>query len=118
MDQSAKEGSCGEDHRTAGHPLSIRQKNSGYPAFRNIEVVNLPFDDIEIRLLPQLSLNGQPVEFAIRLRSGAPHCGSLAPVEHAILDAGLIGHPAHQAIESIDLPDDLALAKASNRRVA
>jgi hypothetical protein len=34
------------------------------------------------------------------------------------LDAAGVGHPAHQAIQSVDLADQMALAETSDRRIA
>ena len=46
------------------------------------------------------------------------HRGTLAAVENAELDAGLIGHPAHQAVQGIDFAHQRALGQTADRRVA
>jgi hypothetical protein len=46
------------------------------------------------------------------------HRGTARPVEQAELDAGVIRYPAHQAVESIDLAHQVALAQPADRRVA
>jgi hypothetical protein len=39
-------------------------------------------------------------------------------VQHAKLNARLVNRPAHKAIERINLPNQLPLCKAANRRIA
>ena len=58
------------------------------------------------------------IELAIRLGPGTANRRPLGPVEHPELDAAAIRRPAHDAIERIDFPDEMALAEAADGRVA
>ena len=63
-------------------------------------------------------LHGPAVELAVGLGAGTLHGRALAAVEHAELDAGLVGDAAHHAVEGIDLAHEMALAQAADGRIA
>ena len=54
----------------------------------------------------------------VDLRARALHSGALAPVQQAELNARAVGHPAHDAVQRVDLAHEVALAKAADRRIA
>ncbi len=54
----------------------------------------------------------------VGLRPERPHRRALAPVEHPVLDAGLVRRPAHLAAEGVQLPHQLALARTADGGVA
>ena len=58
------------------------------------------------------------VELAVGLGARALHGRALGAVEQPELDAGRVGHPAHQAVERIDLAHQVALAEPADGRVA
>ena len=82
------------------------------------EVVDLAFDDRQIRRLPDRLLHRRRIELAIGLGARTAHRRSFAAIEHAKLNAAGIGDPAHQAVQRIDLADQMALAEAADRRIA
>jgi len=55
---------------------------------------------------------------AIDLGAGPTHSRASRTIQQAELDPGLVGHAAHQAIEGVDLAHQMALAQASDGRVA
>lgn len=63
-------------------------------------------------------LHSSSVEVAIRLRPRPPHRRPLAAIEHPEVDSRAIDDPPHNAIQGVDLPNDVALANASDGRVA
>ena len=64
-------------------------------------------------------LHGGGVKLAVGLRTRTAHGRPLAAVEHAELNAGRASATAsHQAVERIDLADQMTLAEAADRRVA
>ena len=63
-------------------------------------------------------LHRRAIQFAIRLRPGAPHGWTLALVQHPELDAGAVNDPAHYPVKRIDLPDKVTLAKTADGRIA
>ena len=63
-------------------------------------------------------LHRAPIELPVGLGAGALDSRTLAAVEDAKLDAGLVGGARHHAIERVDLAHQMSLAKAADRRVA
>ena len=54
----------------------------------------------------------------VRLGPEGVDRGALAPVQHPVLDAGLVRGPAHLAPQGVQLPDQVALAGAADGGVA
>ena len=82
------------------------------------QVLDRGFDHLEIRRGADRCLHGLAVKLAVGLGAGALHRGAFAPVQHAELDAGGVSHPAHQAVEGVDLADQMPLAEPANGRIA
>ncbi len=72
----------------------------------------------QIRHNLEPSLHGQPVDSFVALGPGRLDRSAPAAVEEPELDARLIGEKAHQASESIYLPDEMALGQAADGRIA
>jgi hypothetical protein len=58
------------------------------------------------------------IESAVGLGAWPADGRPLAPIEDAKLDTSLVGGPAHDAIQGVDLPDQVALAKPADRGIA
>src|SRR5262249_42552715 len=58
------------------------------------------------------------IELAVGLRARTTHGRPLAPVEHAKLDAALVRDAPHEAVERVDLANQVALAETADRWVA
>ena len=58
------------------------------------------------------------IKLAVGLRARPAHGRTLAAIEHAELDAALVGDAAHQPVERIDLAHQMALAEPADRRIA
>ena len=82
------------------------------------QVFGAVLDDRQVRVRAEFGLHRFAVELPVDLRAGSPDGRTLRPVEHPELDAGLVGHASHDAVEGIDLPDEVALAKTADGRVA
>ena len=67
---------------------------------------------------PDFPLHGCPVEPPIRLRARPAHGCALSPVEKTKLDAGRIGHTAHQPVHGIDLAHEMPLSQSADCRIA
>ena len=72
----------------------------------------------EVLLQLQGVLHDLLVAPAVGLGPQGPDGRALAPVEHAVLDAGLVGRTAHLAPQGVQLPHQVALARAADGRVA
>jgi hypothetical protein len=66
----------------------------------------------------KLCLHRLAVKPAVDLRPRALDGGALASVQQTKLDAGTVSHAAHHAVQGINFPDQVALSKPANRRVA
>src|SRR3546814_4320448 len=82
------------------------------------EVLDRCLNHREVRLLCQGRLHGFAIEAPVRLGTRSAHRRSLACIQHPELDAGCVGHTAHETIESIDLPHQMALSQAADGGIA
>ena len=119
VDHPAQEGP-GRHHDGAGRErLARRAADPRAPALGvGHDVLDRRRPHLQVRLLAQQVLHRRAEETAVRLGARPPHRGSLAPVEHAELDAGAIDGAAHDSVQGIDLADQMSLAQAADRRVA
>jgi hypothetical protein len=62
-------------------------------------------------------LHGGGVKPAVRLCPWPAYRRTLAAVEHPKLNARGVGNPTHQAIQCIDLTNEMTLAKTTDRRI-
>ena len=97
---------------------AIAKPDAGGGTVVDEEVVGLPLDHRQVRASADRLLHRSGVEPPIGLRPRAPDRRSLAPIENAKLDAALVGDPAHQSVEGIDLADEMALAQAADGGIA
>jgi hypothetical protein len=118
MYQPAKEGAGRDDDSARRKLAAVSKPDTSDATVRDEQVVGLSFDHSEVRGLADRGLHGGSVKFPIRLGPRASHGRALAPIEHAKLNACGICDSAHQPVERVDLPHQMALAEASDRRVA
>jgi hypothetical protein len=119
MNEAAQKGAGGYDDRSRMEFAAVRQNDTPDSAtIRKQQIAGLGFDDIETRLLPEQRLDGVAVELPVGLGAWTAHRRTLAPVKHPELDAGAIRRQTHDAIESIDFADEVALAEPADRWVA
>ncbi len=69
-------------------------------------------------MLGEQVLHRRPIEFAVGLGAGPAHGRALGQVEGAELDAGPVDGPAHDAVQGVDLADQVALAQTADGRIA
>ena len=80
------------------------------------QLVGLALDHVRLAVSRMAACIAAAIELAVGLGARSPHGRPLAPVEHAELDAGRIGDPAHQPVQRVDLADQMALAEPADRR--
>ena len=85
---------------------------------REQQVVRLALDHGKIGRLPKRFLHGRRVKFPVGLGARPADGRPFAAIEHAKLNAGRIRHPAHQAIERVDLAHQMALAESADGWIA
>lgn len=74
---------------------------------------HLSLADRQVLLALQGVLHHLLIQPPVRLGPEAVDCGALATVQQPILDAGLVGGLPHLASQSVQLPDQMALAGAA-----
>ncbi len=118
MDEAAQEGAGGENHGAAGNLAAIGEFHPANAAIGDDEIVGLRLKHLQIRRFANGGLHCGGIELAIGLRARTAHGRALAAVQNAELDAALVGDAAHEAVQSIDFADQMALAETANRRIA
>ena len=101
-----------------GEFAAVGQANPGNRPAGEQKIVGLAFDYRQTGRFADRPLHGGGVKLAIGLGAGAAHRGPFAAVQNPKLDAALVGHPSHQAIQGIDFADQMALAETADGRVA
>ena len=119
MDQATQERACRQDHAAgADFRARFRDHAGTRPACIQNDVRNRIGADFEPGLLGQQVLNGLPVQLAVGLGARSAHRRALGEVEGAELDTAPVDGPAHDAVQRIDLADQMALAQSADRRIA
>ena len=119
MDHPTQKRARGQHRRTASDPGSIRTDHRGQPAIRaDLQILHRTGSDFETLGLRQQRLNGPPIQAAIRLGPRTTDRRPLAAIQELEMNAGHIRRPAHDAIQRIDLPHQMALANAANGGIA
>ncbi len=118
VDQAAQEGAGGEHDRARPEAAAVGRDDAGGGALFDDEVLDRGLDHLQVGRGADGGLHGGLVELAVGLGARALHGRALGAVEQAELDAGGVGHPAHQAVEGVDLAHQVALAEAADGRVA
>ena len=97
---------------------AIAQTNAGDPAVRDDQLIRLAFDHAEIGGLADRGLHRGGVKLAVGLGARSADGRTLAAVQHPELDAAGIGDPAHQAVQGVDLADQMTLAETADGGIA
>ncbi len=118
MDEPAQEGAGGEHHGAGADAFAAGGDDAGHGALLDDQVLDGGLDHFEARRGADRRLHGLAVELAVGLGARALDRRALAAVEHAELDAGGVGHAAHEAVERIDLAHEMALAETADGGVA
>ena len=118
MDDALQEGAGGQHHRAGSVDIAAGPDHADHPAALDHQVLNRLGAEREVRLAVQGGAHGGPVKLAIDLSAWAAHRRAARAVEHAELDAGLVGRTTDQAIERIHLPHQMTLAQPADRGVA
>ena len=110
-------GTRGHHHRP--HPVHrpVCGAHGGDPAAFGIDIGDLRLLHPQALLLFQGVLHDLLVPPPVGLRPEGPHRRALAPVEQPVLDARPVGGPCHLSPQGVQLPHQVALARAADGRV-
>jgi hypothetical protein len=118
MNKAAKKSARRQNHGATGDMTPVLQDYGGYTAVLKSKIESIALYDVEIIDGGDLGLHSQAIQLAICLRSGTANRRTLFSIQHSELNACRVGHAAHQAVKSINFPDQMAFAKPANRRIA
>ncbi len=90
----------------------------GYASARHSESHGFRHDDFYASSPRPTRVMAAAIQFPVGLEAGSLDRSALAAVEHASMDSGTVGSPGHQAVEDIQLPDQMAFAHSADRRIA
>ena len=117
-DTAAQMGPAGDDHGFHGISGPGMGHDTGdFPIFHK-DFHNFGLFYPQVVLFFQGVLHDLLVFPAVGLGTEGPDGRPFAPVEQAVLDAGLVGGLAHLAAQRVQLPDEMALAGAADGGVA
>src|SRR5438067_12990655 len=111
MDQSAQESPGGQHDRGGAEHAPVREAHAGKHSLDQSQVLDLRLDDMEALRSQDRLLHGGRIKPAVRLGPGAAHGRPLAAIEYPELDSPAVGDAAHEAVEGVDLADEMALAQ-------
>ena len=123
VNEPAQEGAGGEHHLRSRDERAVPQRHAphagpGVRALLEYQVLDRALADREVGLCCERRLHGRAVERAVLLRPGPAHRRPLAAVEHAELDARLVGDAAHQPVERVHLAHQRAFGEPADGGVA
>ena len=115
---AAQEGAGGQHDRGRRQRPAIGQRQTGHRALADDQAHRLALNNLQPRLGVKHLVDRRLVALAVGLHARPLHGGALAAVEHAIMDRSGVSRAADQAVERVDLADQMALAQTADRRVA
>ena len=118
VDEAAQKRAGCQHHGAGGNFPAVGEFDAADAAIFENEIVGFRFDDFEIGGRANRGLHGLGIELAVGLGAGAADRRAFAAVQDAELDAAGIGDAAHEAVQSVDFPHQMALAEPANGRIA
>src|SRR5690348_4441561 len=118
MHAPTQESADGQHHRGRLEGDARHSDDPAYPAALDDQVCRLLLKEPQVRLVLEPAANRLAVELAVRLRTGRAHRRTLARIQRAELDPGLVRCARHRASERIDLAHQVTLADAADGGIA
>jgi hypothetical protein len=118
MNEASKESPSREDNSPGAKLPSVQKPEATDPPLIQEQIVRLALDHREALGFSDRRLHRCCIELPIGLGPWSSDCRTLAAIENPKLNSPQIGHPTHQAIERINLTNEVPLAQPPNGRVA
>ncbi len=118
MNEAPQECTRCQDNRAATDFLAGLGYDAGNLPIFDDEIAHRRATDCQTLLFRKHRLHRLAIKLAIRLGAWPAHCGALARIQHAKLDAGRIRDLSHHPVKRIDFPDHVALCQSPYSRVA
>lgn len=118
VDKSAEKRAGGQYHGIGEETQTHLGDDTAYLFLLDDQVIGGLLKYPQVRLVFEDFADSGLVENTVGLRTGRPYRRAFAAVQYAELDAALVGGHGHRAAEGIDFLDQMALADATDSRVA
>ena len=118
MNHALQERPSGQNHRRGAKEFAVGADRPGDPSVLNDQVFRRHGADFEVGLIGQDRLHRFAIEPTIDLSPWPAHSRTLGAVEHAELDSGGVRHPAHEAVQRVNLPNEMSFTQAADSRIA
>ena len=119
VDQATQKSAGGQDDGSCCDLFALGRDDSCNTRFSiETKVSDFGLADFQVRLVGQDRLNGLKIEFAVGLCPGAADGRAFPTVEQTKLDAGTIDRTTHDAVQGVDLADQVSFTQSADGRVA
>ncbi len=119
MNKAPEERAGGQDHSPRRQGFAGCRHYACDPACTvEDQILGCGLLDLKASLLVEDFLHRPSIELAVGLGSRSPDRGTLAAVEHPELDAGAVDRAPHDAIERIDLANQVPLGESPDCGIA
>ncbi len=116
--QSLEEGACGQNHLRCFEDFAELRLDAAYRTVVDDEPFDAGLTDMEVGCRLKHTLHPGAIGGLVGLRAACSDGGTLACVEEAELDPGLVDRHAHLAAECVDLAHQVALADTADSGIA
>ena len=110
MDDAVQEGAGRQDHSCGMEFEPLCRRHADHAVAVHDQALCSAGHQRQVRGLSEFGLHGLAVKPAVDLAARTPYGGALGSVEQPELDAGHIGQSTHEAVQGVDLPNEMALA--------
>lgn len=118
MDHTTEKGSSRQNDGRGLQFLTVSQHHASDGIARYDKINNLAFHHLETWHRCDFSLHCGSIQISISLRPRTLHRRAFAPIQQPELNSGCIGDNSHDAVKSVDLANQVALAEPTDCGVA
>ena len=118
MNEAREERTCREHDRFGFETDANLRQHARHRIAVECQVVDRLLKKRQPWLILEPRSDRVPIEQPVGLRAGRAHRGSLARIEDAKLDPGLVGSQRHRTAQGVDFLDQVALADTPDGRIA
>ena len=117
MHEALQKSAGGENHRARFEDLADLRLDSANHSIFDYQALDARLANLQVRRHFEDALHPRAIRGLVRLSAARANRGTLARIEEAELDSGLVNREAHLAAECVDLAHQVALADSADGRV-
>lgn len=118
MNETIQKCSSGQDCCGAGENTAIFADDTRDAILVDDKPFSSPLYDREVGLKSDRGLHCLSVKSSVGLGTRSPHGGPLGSIQETELNSREIRNPAHEAVKSIDLANQMAFSNSTDRGIA